>query len=137
MAMTYGTAYVAQVALGANKAQLLTALTEAEAYNGPSLIIAYSPCISHGVSMSESVDEEKKAVDCGHWHLFRFHPDKEKPLTLDSKRPTLPLSEFLQGENRFASIYKTAPKHADELWEKADEQSKRKWDILSRLSEIL
>ncbi|MBQ4269326.1 MAG: pyruvate:ferredoxin (flavodoxin) oxidoreductase, partial [Clostridia bacterium] len=109
MAMTYGNVYVAQVSLGADKQQLLTALTEAERYNGPSLVIAYSPCIAHGVNMSKSVDEEKLAVLCGYWNLFRFNPEKaakgESPFTLD-KTPSGDLKEFLKGENRFSAMFR-------------------------------
>ncbi len=104
MAMSYGYAYVAQVSMGANKQQLLNALVEAENYNGPSLIIAYSPCIAHGVSMSKCMEEEKLAVDSGFWELYRFHPEKEFPLTLDSKPPTVALRSFLSGENRFRGM---------------------------------
>ena len=104
MAMTYKNVYVAQVSLGANMQQLITALTEAESYDGPSLIIAYSPCIAHGFDMGKSVEEEKRAVACGYWQLYRFNPTMLHPFTLDSKPPTLDFQEFLQGENRFASL---------------------------------
>ncbi len=102
MAMTYGYVYVAQVSMGANHQQLLNALNEAENYQGPSLIIAYSPCIAHGVDMGRCMEEEKLAVDSGFWQLYRFHPDKG--LTLDCKPPTLDLRAFLSQENRFKGM---------------------------------
>ena len=120
IAMTYGYIYVAQVALGANKQQYFTALTEAEAYDGPSLIIAYSTCIAHGMNMSKSMSEQKRAVDCGYWMLYRFNPklkaEGKNPLILDSKAPTADFKEFLAGENRFASLKKLAPNDAERLY---------------------
>ena len=128
MAMSYGYVYVAQVSMGANKQQLLNALTEAEAYNGPSLIIAYSPCIAHGVNMSKSQEEEKLAVDCGYWHLFRFNPtlkaEGKNPFQLDSKAPTEDFQAFLERENRFASLKRTDPERAALLFAQAEENSK-------------
>ncbi len=123
IAMQYGYVYVAQVSMGANKQQFLNALIEAEAYNGPSLIIAYSPCISHGVNMRHSMEEEKRAVESGYWQLYRFNPtakeQNKNPFTLDSRPPTLDFTEFLMGENRFASLKKTDPKAAETLQKKA------------------
>ncbi|MBQ8283800.1 MAG: pyruvate:ferredoxin (flavodoxin) oxidoreductase [Clostridia bacterium] len=123
IAMQYGYVYVAQVSMGANKQQFLNALTEAEAYNGPSLIIAYSPCISHGVNMRYSMEEEKRAVESGYWQLYRFNPTakecNENPFTLDSRPPTLDFTEFLMGENRFASLKKTDPQAAETLYKQA------------------
>ena len=141
MAMTYGHVYVAQVALGANKQQLLNALTEAENYNGPSLILAYSPCIAHGVNMSLSIEEEKRAVDCGYWPLFRFNPDwKEQgksPFVLDSKAPNGNFQDFLMGENRFASLKKSQPQIADELFTQAEDDSKALYAFYEKLSKLL
>ena len=120
MAMTYGYVYVAQVSMGANKQQLLNALIEAERYDGPSLILAYSPCIAHGVDMSQSQEEEKLAVECGYWQLYRFNPELKKqnknPFLLDSKRKTEDVRAFLLRENRFASLLKTQPQIAKELF---------------------
>ena len=128
MAMTYGHVYVAQVSMGANRQQLLTALTEAEAYDGPSLIIAYSPCIAHGAPMSKSQEEEKLAVDCGYWQLFRYNPvlkaDGKNPFILDSKAPTADFQAFLAGENRFASLKNTDPERAQILFSQAEQNSK-------------
>ena len=137
MAMTYGYVYVAQVSMGANKQQLINALTEAESYEGPSLVIAYSPCISHGVHMSKSMDEEKKAVESGYFPLYRFHPEKEKKLTLDSPPPTLPLRDFLMGENRFASLLKSNPARAETLFAQAESDCKTRYAFLQQLATLV
>ena len=137
MLMTYGYVYVAQVAMGANKQQVISALTEAEKYNGPSLIIAYSPCISHGVNMEKSMDESKKAVESGYFPIYRFHPEKERKFTLDCAPPTLPLREFLTGENRFASLIKSNPKRAEILFSQAEKDCKERYAFLQRLAELL
>ena len=136
MAMSYGYVYVAQVAMGANQAQLIKAMREAEAYDGPSLIIAYAPCINHGLKagMGHSQAEEKKAVECGYWHLYRFNPDLEaagqNPFTLDSKEPDWSLfQDFLKGEVRYASLLKTFPNEAAELFGKTEEFAK--WRLAS------
>ena len=141
MAMAYKNVYVAQVSIGANKQQFLNALTEAESYDGPSLILAYTPCIAHGVNMSKSVEEEKLAVDCGYWHLFRYDPRKKaegKPsFTLDSKAPTADFKEFLMGENRFASLNKANPQLAESLFEQAEKDSKELLAFYQQLATIL
>ena len=116
MAMSYGYVYVATVAMSANPAQLIKAMNEAEAYHGPSLIIAYAPCINHGINMSQSQNEIKKAVAAGYWPLYRFNPDAEKPFTLDSKDPTGDYQEFLRGEVRYTSLLKTFPDAAEKLF---------------------
>jgi len=140
MAMTYGYVYVAQVAMGANKQQLLSALIEAEHYDGPSLIIAYSPCIAHGVNMERCMEEERLAVECGYWQLYRFNPTlKEqngKPFTLDSKPPTKPLREFLLGENRFAALLKSQPDIAEELFTRAEQESRERVAFYQRLTAL-
>ena len=137
MAITYGYVYVAQVSMGANKQQFLNALTEAESYDGPSLVIAYSPCISHGVSMSRSQEEERKAVECGYWPLYRFDPRKietgENPFSLDSKAPTAPLRDFLAGESRFTSLNKTDPELAERLQREAETESKKRLERYEKL----
>ena len=137
MAMTYPNVYVAQVSMGANKAQLITALTEAEAHNGPSLIIAYSPCIAHGMDMGLCMEEEKRAVDSGYWVLYRFNPNMPRPFQLDSKAPTLDFQEFLLGENRFASLKKSHPQEAEKLFQKAEEESKKRYAFYEKLSILL
>ena len=125
MAMSYGYVYVAQVAMGADQAQTLKAIREAEAYPGPSLVIAYCPCIEHGMKcgMGLSQAEQKKAVECGYWHLYRYDPRKkecgENPFTLDSKAPTGDFRQFLLGQNRYASLKLSFPDKAEELYDKA------------------
>ncbi|MBO5867131.1 MAG: 4Fe-4S dicluster domain-containing protein, partial [Clostridia bacterium] len=120
MAMSYGYVYVAQVGMGASQAQLVKALTEAEAYKGPSLIIAYAPCINHGINMGKSQEEIKRAVDCGYWQLYRYNPtlveQGKNPFTLDSKDPTGSYRDFIMSETRYASLAKTKPEIADELF---------------------
>ena len=128
MAMSYGYVYVAQCAMGSNKQQLLNALIEAEKYDGPSLIICYAPCINHGINMMKSQEEEKKAVDCGYWNLYRFNPaladEGKNPFTLDSKEPTGDYKAFLLGETRYASLMKARPETAEKLFEKTEKDSK-------------
>ncbi len=141
MATTYGYVYVAQIAMGADNAQTLKAIREAEAYDGPSLIIAYSPCINHGLKagMGKSQAEEKNAVDCGYWHLWRYNPALEaegkNPFTLDSKEPDWnKFTDFLKGEVRFASLLKLYPKEADELFKAAQDNAKWRYNNYKRLS---
>ncbi|MCI8499935.1 MAG: pyruvate:ferredoxin (flavodoxin) oxidoreductase [Clostridia bacterium] len=126
IAASYGYVYVAQCAMGADKAQLVKALKEAEAYHGPSLIICYAPCINHGINMSKSQSEEKAAVDCGYWHLYRYNPQAETPFSLDSKDPTGDYQSFILGETRYASLKKTQPEVAEELFRKTEESSKQR-----------
>ncbi|MCD8371894.1 MAG: pyruvate:ferredoxin (flavodoxin) oxidoreductase [Clostridia bacterium] len=124
IAKSYGYIYVAQCAMGSNPAQLLKALTEAEAYHGPSLIICYAPCINHGINMTKSQLEEKAAVDCGYWQLYRYNPEGEV-FTLDSKDPTGDYQAFLAGETRYASLVKTqGAEVAGELFKKTEESAK-------------
>ena len=137
MAITYKNAYVAQVSMGANKQQFLSALTEAERYNGPSLIIAYSPCIAHGVTMRKCMDEEKHAVESGYWQLFRYNPENEKPFTLDSKDPTVLFADFLAGENRFAALLRRDPQKAKELFSRAEKEAQERLEFYRKLSQIL
>ena len=138
MAMSYGYVYVAQCSMGANKQQLLNALTEAEKYEGPSLIICYAPCINHGINMTKSQEEEKKAVDCGYWQLYRFNPalaaEGKNPFTLDSKEPTGDYKAFLLGETRYSSLMKTRPETAEALFEKTQEDSKERLNTYKKLA---
>ena len=141
MAMSYGYVYVAQVAMGASPVQYMNAIKEAEAYDGPSLIIAYAPCINHGLKagMGLSQKEEKLAVDCGYWHLYRYNPMLEEegknPFTLDSKEPDwTKFQDFLKGEVRFASLYKLFPENAAELLEKTEEFAKLRLESYKRLA---
>ncbi len=139
MAMSYGYVYVAQVAMGANMNQLLKALKEAEAYHGPSLIIAYATCINHGVNMSRPMDEMKKAVDCGYWQLYRFNPalaaEGKNPFTLDSKEPTGDYNAFLTGEVRYASLKKLYPAVAEKLYEENEAEAKARYAGYKALAE--
>ncbi len=141
MAMSYGYVYVAQVAMGASPVQYMNAIKEAEAYDGPSLIIAYAPCINHGLKagMGLSQKEEKLAVDCGYWHLYRYNPTLEEqgknPFTLDSKEPDwTKFQDFLKGEVRFASLYKMYPDKAGELLQKTEEFAKIRLNTYKKLA---
>ncbi len=133
MAMTYGTVYVAEVAMGANDNQTVKAFLEAEAYNGPSIILAYSHCIAHGINMSKGMDNQKAAVECGHWPLFRFNPvlwaEGKNPLTLDSRPPKVRFEDFAYRENRFNMLAKMKPEWAKELLVKAQDDVNLKWKV--------
>ncbi len=142
IASTYGYVYVAQVAMGANDAQCLKAIREAEAYDGPSLIIAYAPCINHGLKagMGKSQAEEAKAVACGYWHLWRYNPELEKegknPFTLDSKEPDWDkFEDFLKGEVRYASVVKQYPEEAAQLFAAAKENAQWRYNNYRRLAQ--
>ena len=117
MMMTYGYVYVASIAMGSNKNQVVKAIKEAEAYDGPSIILAYAPCINHGIDMSMSQKEEKKAVDTGYWINYRYNPalvaEGKNPFTLDSKEPTKAVSEFLNNEKRYTSLERTFPEKVE------------------------
>lgn len=139
MAMSYGHVYVAQVAMGADYNQTLKAITEAEKYPGPSLILCYAPCISHGIrsGLGSACHEEMRAVQSGYYHLFRYNPSLIKegrnPFTLDSARPTMPYSEFLSGENRYEALKMTTPDTAEELFDKAANQANARYEYLQKL----
>ncbi|HHY60314.1 MAG TPA: pyruvate:ferredoxin (flavodoxin) oxidoreductase [Clostridia bacterium] len=141
IAMSYGYVYVAQVAMGANKNQLLKAITEAEAYDGPSLIIAYAPCINHGIyaGMGRSQEQMAKAVEAGYWHLYRYNPDLKKegknPFILDSKEPTASFRDFLLSEVRYAALQRTFPEAAEELFAKAEEDARERYQTYLRLAQ--
>ena len=139
MAMTYKNVYVAQVCMGANLQQFLNALTQAETYDGPSLIIAYAPCIAHGYSMTETLRRERLAVDCGYWHLYRFNPllrAENKPcFVLDSKAPTADFREFLVGENRFRSLLNAQPERAERLFEELKTESQEIYALYKKLAD--
>ena len=136
IAMSYGYVYVAQVSMGASPAQFLKAIKEAEAYDGPSLIIGYAPCINHGLKdMGASQLEMKKAVDTGYWQLYRYNPAAEKPFTLDSKEPTGDYQAFLMGENRYAQLAKAKPEVAKQLFEINEKESKARYEGYKKLSE--
>jgi len=141
IAASYGYVYVAQVAMGADKNQLLKAVIEAEKYDGPSLIIAYAPCINHGIKegMGRTQNQEKKAVEAGYWHLYRYNPElKEQgknPFILDSKEPTASFREFINSEVRYSSLEKTFPELAEELFAKAEKDAKERYENYKRLAE--
>jgi len=140
MAMTYGYVYVAQVAMGADKNQVLKAMTEAEKYHGPSLIIAYAPCINHGIKigMGKTQEQEKRAVAAGYWHLYRYNPllkeQGKNPFILDSKEPTESFQDFLMGEVRYSSLRSTFPDIADELFKKAEQDARERYDIYRKMA---
>ncbi|MEG1923420.1 MAG: pyruvate:ferredoxin (flavodoxin) oxidoreductase [Clostridia bacterium] len=138
MAMSYGYVYVAQVGMGANMNQLVKVMAEAEAYKGPSLIIAYAPCINHGIDMSNPQNEIKKAVDCGYWQLYHYNPDLIKegknPFILDSKQIVGDYQDFIRHETRYASLLKTKPEIAEELFKRSETEAKervKKYEDLS------
>ena len=139
MAMSYGYVYVATVAMGANPQQLLKAMTEAEAYKGPSLIIAYAPCINHGINMGLAQAEIKKAVECGYWPLYRYNPDLalagKNPMTVDSKDPTGNYQEFIRGEVRYASLAKMFPDSADRLFAQTEKDAKLRLENYKKMAQ--
>jgi pyruvate-ferredoxin/flavodoxin oxidoreductase len=137
---SYGYIYVAQVNLGANPEHTIKCLKEAAAWHGPSIVIAYAPCINHGLSkgMAKSIDEGKAAVECGFWPLFRYNPDNEKegknPFSLDSAEPNGKLREYMMGENRFASLTRTFPDRAEQLFAEAEEFTARRYAKYKKLA---
>ncbi len=135
--MSYGNVYVAQVAMGANYNQLVKALKEAEEYEGPSVIIAYAPCTSHGLKcgMHDVQGEMKRAVESGYWSLYHYDPRKENIMTLDSKEPTMDYLDFVAGENRFASLTKSFPEEAERLFEQGKEDAQRRFDHYRRMAQ--
>ena len=139
MQAAYGYVYVASVAMGANKNQLIKALVEAESYPGPSLIIAYSPCINHGINMGLSQEEAKKAVEMGYWPLYRYNPllkaEGKNPFILDSKEPKGDFKEFLLGEVRYSSLTRIFPENADRLFKKAEQDMKDRYQLYKNMAE--
>ncbi len=139
MLMTYGYVYVASVAMGASKNQVVKAFQEAEAYDGPSIVIAYSPCINHGIDMGLSQKEEKKAVDTGYWLNYRFNPklkdEGKNPLILDSKEPNFEVIDFLNGEKRYSSLERTFPENVEKFREDFLKYTKARWKTYKKLAE--
>ena len=141
MAMSYGYVYVAQVGMGADKNQLMKAMIEAEAYDGPSLIIAYAPCINHGLKkgMGKSQENIKDAVESGYWHLYRYNPELKKqgknPFMLDSKEPTASFKDFIMDQVRYSSLAKEFPDIADKLFAMTEEEAKEKYNTYKELAE--
>ena len=142
IAMSYGYVYVAQIAMGANPNQTLTAIREAEAYKGPSLVIGYSPCEMHSIKggMLHCQEEMKKAVECGYWNLFRFNPalkaEGKSPFILDSKEPKDGYQEFLMNEARYSALTRSFPERAKELFAKNEESAKARYQHLLKLVEL-
>ncbi|MBU2506983.1 MAG: pyruvate:ferredoxin (flavodoxin) oxidoreductase [Bacteroidetes bacterium] len=140
MAMNYGSVYVAQIAMGSNDTQTLRALLEAEAYEGPSLIIAYSHCIAHGINMAKGMESQKGAVDSGYWPLFRYNPDNTKegknPLKLDSKPPKIKFRDYAYTETRYKMLTKSNPEEAKILMDKAQVEVLRKWKFYEQLANL-
>jgi len=139
IAMSYKNCYVAQIGLGADMNQAVKAISEAESYNGPSLIIAYAPCINHGINMNGAQMEIKKAVDCGYWHLYRYDPRLlemgKNPFILDSKEPVGDYEEFLKGESRYAALQKIAPQIAEKLYQESKEYAMERYKKYLELSQ--
>ena len=138
--MSYGYVYVAQINMGADKNQAIKAIAEAEAYKGPSLIIAYAPCINHGlrIGMGNSQEEAKRAIACGYWQMYRFNPELKEagknPFVLDSKEPTADFKEFLMGEVRYSSLAKAFPEAADALFEKTQKDAMERLEGYKKLA---
>lgn len=140
LAMSYENVYVANIALGAKDVQTLRTYIEAEAHHGPSLIIAYAPCISHGIDMKNSLHQQKMAVDSGHWPLFRFDPKRtqqgENPMHLDSKEPSVPYKEFMQTETRFSMLWQSHPEYAEELAQQAQHEVTQRYHFFKQLADM-
>ena len=137
MSMSYGYVYVASVALGADRAQTLKAFQEAEAYNGPSIIFAYAPCIAHGIDMSKTQTEQKRAVEAGYFPLFRYNPEAEVPFTWDAKEPKADYQEFIRSEGRYKSLLKTNPEAAEDLYAKAQKDAATRMDVYKAVGALL
>ena len=138
MSMSYGYVYVASVALGADRAQTLKAFQEAEAYNGPSIIFAYAPCIAHGIDMSKTQTEQKRAVEAGYFPLYRYNPENpEAPFTWDAKDPKGSFQEFIKSEGRYKSLMKTNPSEAEALYEKAEKDAATRMSVFKAVGELL
>ncbi|NLV16772.1 MAG: pyruvate:ferredoxin (flavodoxin) oxidoreductase [Syntrophomonadaceae bacterium] len=141
MIMSYGYVYVAQVAMGASQTQLIKAMTEAESYPGPSLIIAYAPCINHGLKMGmgRSQLEQKRAVEAGYWHLYRYNPllkdEGKNPFILDSKEPTASYRDFIMGESRYSSLINTFPQRAETLFTRAEKSARERYESYRRMAD--
>jgi pyruvate-ferredoxin/flavodoxin oxidoreductase len=140
IAMAYGYVYVAKVAMGANDQQTLRAVLEAEAFDGPSLIIAYSHCINHGIDMRKGLDQQRLAVQSGIWPLFRYNPalidEGKNPLSIDSKDPTVPVEQYAYNETRYRMLLQSDEAHAEELMRAAREDVSKRWDLYRQMASI-
>ena len=138
LAMSYGNVYVARVAMGANDTQTVKAIMEAERYNGPSIIIAYSHCIAHGYDLRNGLSQQKLAVRSGYWPIFRYNPDliesEQNPFSLDCDRPTVPLKDYMYNETRFKMLTKTRPERAKQLLKLAEEHTASVWEKYENLA---
>ncbi|MBR5555681.1 pyruvate:ferredoxin (flavodoxin) oxidoreductase [bacterium] len=137
MSMSYGYVYVASVALGADRVQTLKAFQEAEAYDGPSIIFAYAPCIAHGIDMSKTQTEQKRAVEAGYFPLYRYNPANEQPFTWDAKDPKGSFQEFIKSEGRYKSLAKTNPEAAEELYAQAEEDAAKRMAVFKAVGELI
>jgi pyruvate-ferredoxin/flavodoxin oxidoreductase len=140
MAMAYTNVYVARVALGANDAQTVKAVLEAEAFNGSSIVIAYSHCINHGYNLVNGLNQQKAAVQSGYWPLLRYNPDLadqgKNPLTLDSKAPALPLEQYIYNETRYSMLTKSNPEHAKVLLQQAQADVLTRWKLYEHMANM-
>ena len=138
---TFGTVYVARISIGANPQQAIKAIQEAEAYDGPSLIIAYAHCINHGINMAMGLEQQKKAVECGHWSLFRYNPTLEaegkNPMIIDSKEPTITFADYALNENRYRMLKLANPEHADQLMAESQKDVDKAWKLLKGWAKAL
>ena len=138
MCMTYAHVYVASISLGANRAQAQKALQEAAAYNGPSIVFCYAPCINHGINMSKSQVEMKRAVDAGYWPLYRFDPRKNEGerFVWETKEPSESYRDFILSETRYNSLKKTNPEHAEALYEASEQDAKRRMELHKKFTTV-
>jgi pyruvate-ferredoxin/flavodoxin oxidoreductase len=139
IAQAYGNVYVGQIAIGANEQQTIRALLEAQAWDGPSILIAYSTCIAHGIEMSTSMSHQKEAVSSGYWPLYRFRPSEDEhtqPLHLDSKAPTTPVKDFMMAETRFSMLTRSDPERAKHLMAMAQADADERWHFYSQAAGI-
>ena len=138
IAMAYGYVYVARIAMGASDQQTLNAILEADAYDGPSLIIAYSHCISHGIDLRKGLEQQKLAVQSGVWPLYRYNPaliaQGKNPLTIDSKEPTIPVSQYAYNETRYRMLLQSDEQRAEELMKLAQKDAKGRWDLYRQMA---
>ncbi|MBT8042909.1 MAG: pyruvate:ferredoxin (flavodoxin) oxidoreductase, partial [Pontiella sp.] len=139
MCMSYGTVYVAHISMGANRVQTQKALQEAVAFNGPSIVIAYAPCIAHGIDMMKTQTIAKNAVECGYWPLYRYNPAGEegKKFTWDAREPKGDFQAFIRNERRYTSLLKTAPDEAETLFALAEEDAKKRWNFMQKIGELM
>jgi len=137
MCMSYGNVYVASISMGANRQQALTAIREAEAHNGPSIIIAYAPCMLHGINMAKSQVEQKRAVDSGYWPLYRYNPALDKPFIWETKDATEAYQDFVRSENRYKQLLKAAPAEAEALFAQAEKDAAHRMDFFKKIGELL